>query len=174
MTTATPIHAWRELGRERLNICNKAKTPEEWQQLWQEPKHPFAMTWGDCWVYAPCYHVEDFEAEVGFWLDVLGFTSNALTPDFCMVMPPDGKFTFSVRPADDERQATSPGALTLEFMVKDIHELAATLAQRGVPFEQEPQPCGSPDSPMHTAIFTTPAGIRVWLWGMTDKPSAAS
>ena len=162
----------RELGQARIDVPKQAESPEEFQRLWREPAHPFAMSWGECWTFAPCYHVEDFAAEVGFWLDVLGFDSNAIAEDFCMVMDPEKRLTFSVRPAGEERAVTPPEALTLEFMVSGIRELCETLASRGVNVEQGPEPYGKPDSPMYTAKLRTPAGLRVWLWGLVPRDDA--
>ncbi len=170
----------RKLGQARLDIPKQAKTPEDFKRLWTEPAQPFNMKWGDCWTFAPCYHVEDFAAEVGFWLDVMGFDSNAITEDFCMVMDPEKRFTFSIRPASEQRSApeadpagnqravTPAEALTLEFMVDGIREICAELAERGVDVERHPEPYGAPSSPMYTALLRTPAGLRVWLWGLVS------
>ena len=154
-------------GESRLAVAKEAKTPEDWVRLWKDPAYPYTFRWGTCWTFCIEYKVEDFAAEIGFFLDILGLDSNALGADFAMLMSPDNMFYFAVKPAQ-EGGSTPPDAIRLQFMLSDLLETAAELEKRGVEFESEPQPV-EPDSPLYHGLFRTPHGIAVDLWGLVER-----
>jgi hypothetical protein len=157
----------RTFGQKRLEIVQKAKSQADWIALWNDPAHPYPFEWGTCWKACVEYKVEDFEAELGFWLDIVGLDSNVLAPDFAMINTPDNHFVFAVSPSD-AAQATPPNAVKLQFMLKEVCKSAAELEERGIVFHQPIQPT-SPGSSLYTGAFRTPAGIAVELWGVEER-----
>jgi catechol 2,3-dioxygenase-like lactoylglutathione lyase family enzyme len=167
MATNYPINPRvRAFGKARIDISRRANNREVWQKLWKQPVHAFPFAWGDCWKQCIEYKVDDFAAEVGFYIDVLGLTINAFDPDYAMFTSPHGDFYFAVVPAP-EGESTPPSALRLQFMVADIFNTTIELENRGIVFEQPPSPV-HPDSMLHIAYFRTPNGIFVDLWGIVQ------
>jgi len=63
----------------------------------------FRLVWDDsCWKHTMEYFVENFEAEVGFFAGVLGFTINTISDEYIMLTPPSRDF-FSASPAQTPR-----------------------------------------------------------------------
>lgn len=155
---------FRAYGRARIDIAQRAQSRADWDRMWKESIHPFSFSWGGFWKQCIEYRVEDFAAEVGFFIDVLGFPVLAFDPDYAMFTSPDQDFTFSVVPAGEQLSSTSPDALRIQFMVTDILETAEELERRGVVFEQFPQPI-EPDASLYIGYFRTPHGICIDLWG---------
>lgn len=120
----------------------------------------FLFTWGDCWKQCTEYHVADFDAEMEFFRDLLGFPINGVGDGFAMFTSPDQAFYLSISQAD----APSTG-LRLQFMIENILDVSRVLEARGVRFEETPHPWQE-GSPLYTGIFLTPNGIPVDLWGM--------
>ena len=164
--------SYRKLGQARLEVAKKAKTREDWDKLWKEPAHPYPFKLGPCWKNCVEYKVEDFAAEVGFFLDILGFDPNALGPEYAMLTSPDKEFYFSIVPAE-EGKGTSTDAIRLQFMIEDILNVAEELEKRGIAFEKEPEPQGE-GSPLYKSTFRTPHGIPVDLWGMVEQKEERS
>ena len=165
MATNYPINPRvRALGKARLDIARRAQTPAEWQALWRPPAHPFPFTWGERWKQCVEYRVDDFAAEIGFYIDILGLPVNALDPDYAMFTSPQGDFFFAVVPAD-AGDSTPPDAIRLQFMLNDIFAAVEELESRGIAFEQPPQRV-HPSAALHIATFRTPHGICIDLWGM--------
>ncbi|GAB4536737.1 MAG: hypothetical protein Fur0018_27430 [Anaerolineales bacterium] len=154
---------FRAYGKARLDIARRAHTREDWAHLWKPTMHPFAFDWGTRWKHCIEYRVEDFPAEIGFFIDVLGFPVKAFNDQYAMFTSPDEAFHLAVLPADDQNPATPPDALRLQFMILNLADTVAELAQRGITFEAPPQPL-HPGSHMHTAVFRTPHGLPVELW----------
>ncbi len=165
MATNYPINPRvRALGKARLDIARRAQSPAEWQALWKPPAHPFPFTWGERWKQCVEYRVDDFAAEIGFYIDILGLPVNAFDPDYAMFTSPQGDFFFAVVPAD-EGGSTPPDAIRLQFMLDDIFAAVDELERRGIAFEQPPQRV-HPSAALHIATFRTPHGICIDLWGM--------
>ena len=187
MATNYPINPRvRALGKARIDIARRAQSPADWQKLWKPPAHPFPFTWGERWKQCVEYRVDDFAAEVGFFIDILGLTVNALDPDYAMFTSPDGIFFFAVVAAPQDPAAitpefaagvssTPPDAIRLQFMVADIFATVEELESRGIAFEQQPQPI-RPASTLHIATFFTPHGICIDLWGVvpSHRPSLSA
>jgi catechol 2,3-dioxygenase-like lactoylglutathione lyase family enzyme len=169
MATNYPINPRvRALGKARLDIARRAQSAADWQKLWKPPAHSFPFTWGERWKQCVEYRVDDFAAEVGFYIDVLGLPVIALSPDYAMFTSPEGDFFFAVVAApqgDTETTSTPPDAIRLQFMVADLFATVEELEGRGIAFEQQPQPI-HPASSLHIATFLTPHGICIDLWGV--------
>lgn len=157
---------YRELGEARLEVAKQAKTKADWDRLWKETKHPYPFKLGPCWKSCIEYIVDDFAAELGFYVDILGFVPNALGEEYAMFTSPSGEFYFSIVPAKESR-ATPADAIKLEFMTEDIIQVSEQLKERGIEFIKEPEP-ESEGSPMLKGTFQTPHGISVNLWGMIE------
>lgn len=155
----------RAYGKARVDITRRAKDEKDWQTLWKAPRHSFPFTWEGGWKQCIEYQVDDFAAEVGFFIDFLGLTVGAFSPSYAMFTSPDQEFAFSVAAVADGERSTPPDTLRIRFMVKDIMKTAKELERRGITFERKPQPDGGPDSSFYTGYFRTPHGICVDLWG---------
>lgn len=158
---------FRAYGKARIDIAQRAQTEDDWYDLWKESSNPYPFRWGKNWRQSIEYKVDDFAAEVGFFIDILGLPVNAFDPDYAMFTSPGRDFYFSVVPTFEGEESTPPDAIRIQFMVEDIFDLIDELEQRGVDFEQQPQPC-EPDSSLYIAFFRTPHGICVDLWGVED------
>jgi catechol 2,3-dioxygenase-like lactoylglutathione lyase family enzyme len=164
--TRYPINPrFRAYGKARIDIAQRATTRDDWDRLWKKPTYPFPFSWGKSWKQCIEYKVVDFPAEVGFFIDILGFPVNAFNPDYAMFTSPNGEFYFSVVPAYDSEKVTAPDAIRLQFMVEHIFETAAELERRGVRFEQWPTQ-SSEKSSLLIGSFRTPNGIGIELWGL--------
>ena len=72
-------HSWHDLGARRLEAAVAGETPELRRAAATDTPHPFAFTWGTCWTSIVQYQVDDYAAEIGFFLDGLGFTLGKAT-----------------------------------------------------------------------------------------------
>lgn len=155
---------FRAYGKARIDIAQRAATRDDWDRLWKKSTYPFPFSWGNSWKQCVEYKVADFPAEVGFFIDILGFPVNAFDPDYAMFTSPNGEFYFSVVPVLDSEEVTAPDAIRLQFMVEHILETAVELERRGVKFEQWPTQ-SSKNSSLLIGSFRTPNGIGIDLWG---------
>ena len=158
---------FRAYGKARIDIAQRAATRDDWDRLWKKSTFPFPFSWGQSWKQCIEYKVADFPAEVGFFIDILGFPVNAFDPDYAMFTSPGGEFFFSVVPAQDDEESTPSEAIRLQFMVAKIIETAVELERRGVVFEHWPAPAGE-NSPLWIGSFRTPHGIGIDLWGIDE------
>lgn len=104
------------------------------------------------------YPVTDFETEIGFWIEGMGFSTIALDDEYALFTSLEHDFTFACR-------RRTPGAdLTghvLCFMTKDIETLAQQLEDR-LPDGFVSRRAGSP---VQTVLgLRTPAGLQVDIW----------
>lgn len=159
---------FRAYGKARIDIATRAATREDWERLWKESSNPFPFSWGKSWKQNVEYKVSDYAAEVGFFIDVLGFPVNAFDPDYAMFTSPNGEFFFSVVPIKSGEDATPPDAIRLQFLVEDILDTCQELERRGVVFEHWPSPIAA-DSPLLIGSFRTPHGIGIDLWGFEEE-----
>ena len=158
----------KSLGEARLKIAAEAKTPEDWERLWNKPAHDYPFKWGDCWKQCIEYFVDDFVSEVGFFIDILGFPPNAFDKCYAMFTSPDRAFYFSIACSTTENKTTPPDSIRIQFMIDDILATAAKLENRGIVFEKKPTHFDEVGSPLFTGFFRSPNGVRIDLWGMVD------
>lgn len=169
MATKYPINPRvRAYGKARLDIAQRARTSADWQRLWLPPVQDFPFEWGEPWKQCVEYKVDDFAAEVGFYVDVLGLSVIALDPDYAMFTSPGGDFYFAVVPALSGGESTPPEAIRLQFMIADILATAEVLEDRGINFEAPPAPCQE-GSQLYIGYFRSPHGIPIDLWGMVGN-----
>ena len=160
---------FRAYGKARIDIAQRAASRDDWDRLWKKSTYPFPFSWGESWKQCIEYKVADFPAEVGFFIDILGFPVNAFDPDYAMFTSPQGEFYFSVVPTLESEEVTPPDAIRLQFMVDRIFETAVELERRGVKFEQWPARSAE-NSSLLIGSFRTPNGIGVDLWGFNLEP----
>lgn len=139
--------------------------------MWANPKHPYTFKLGPCWKNCVEYKVDDLAAEVGFFIDILGFVPNVLGEEYAMFSSPDGDFYFSIVPAE-KGKATPPDAIRLQFMIEDVLKVSEELEKRGIRFEEKPKP-ESEGSSLYRGMFRTPHGIPVDLWGLVEQKKEA-
>ena len=168
MVTNYPINSRvRAIGKARLDFAGHTKNQIEWEKQWISPSNPFPFDWGESWKQCVEYRVDDFPAEVGFFIDILGFSVNALDPTYAMFTSPQAEFFISIVPTQPNELSTSPDAIRLQFMVKDITRTTQALQQRGISFDHTPQPL-HPGSTLQISSFRTPHGVSIELWGRDE------
>jgi len=153
----------RAYGKARIDIARRVQSQQDWDSLWKAPQNPFPFKWGDGWQHCIEYRVEDFAAEVGFFIDTLGFSVNAFGPDYAQFTSPDGSFCLGVGPATANAAPTPPESIRLQFKITGLGATAAELEKRGVVFDRRPQAV-APRAALCLATFRTPHGISVDLW----------
>lgn len=152
----------KELGRNRMEIVRTNSSKEELDAAW--PQVPeFAFEWGDCWNACVEYSVEDFDAEVAFYLDGLGCRPNALSVDYAMFKAPDDSFYIGFNRASESLPATPSGALHVCFMVRNVAKTIDELERRGVTVVSRPEPQGK-EGVMVKGVLQSPNGTIVDLW----------
>jgi catechol 2,3-dioxygenase-like lactoylglutathione lyase family enzyme len=148
----------RAYGKARIDVTRRAHDEREWQALWHEPRFPFPFTWGDSLKQCMQYTVADFAAEIGFFIDILGFPVSAFSTNYAQFTSPDQAFFFAVREGEE---VTPPDSLSIQFMLKDLAGTIQQLEQRGIVFEHKPEAeAGSPA----VAVLRSPHGVRIELW----------
>jgi len=158
---------YRAYGKARIDIAKRLHNPEDWEHLWRAPLNKFPFKWGQCWKHCVEYQVDDFAAEVGFLIDILGLPVIAFDAAYAMFTSPAEEFTFAIIPTPEGQTSTLPETIRLQFMVADIFDTTEELQTRGVEFEQLPEPIGE-DSSMFISSFRTPHGISIELWAVVE------
>lgn len=148
----------RAYGKARIDLTRRAHDEREWQELWHEPRFPFPFTWGDSLKQCMQYTVEDFAAEIGFFIDILGFPVSAFSTNYAQFTSPDQAFFFAVR---EGGEITPPDSLSIQFMLKDLAGTIQQLEGRGIVFEIKPE-AGTDSPPI--AVIRSPHGVRIELW----------
>jgi hypothetical protein len=148
----------RAYGKARIDVTRRARDEREWQELWHEPRFPFPFTWGDSLKQCMQYTVEDFAAEIGFFIDILCFPVSAFSTNYAQFTSPDQAFFFAVR---EGGEITPPDSLSIQFMLKDLAGTIQQLEGRGIVFEHKPEAGAA--SPA-IAVLRSPHGVRIELW----------
>lgn len=165
---------YRAYGKARIDMAQHIQNQQDWDTHWKAPKNSFAITFprDGSWKQSIEYQVDDYAAEVGFWVDIVGIPVNAFGPDYAQFTGPKGEFTFAVTSTPEGLKSTPPESIRIQFLVDDINLIVDELSSRSVPFDQPPTPV-SPGSSTHIATFLTPHGIAIDLWGecLANKPS---
>jgi catechol 2,3-dioxygenase-like lactoylglutathione lyase family enzyme len=168
MATNYPINPRiRAYGKARLDLARRARNGEDWKRIWKAPMYGYPFQLGGAWKQCIEYKVEDFAAEVGFFIDILGLEVNSLDPGYAQFTSPQRDFYFAVVETPPGFQATPADALRIQFMVEDIFATAEELESRGISFDLPPQPCQA-GSALNIGSFRTPHGINIELWGIVN------
>lgn len=161
------IEVSEKLGKERIEFSKSCKSQDDWEK-WESPKNDYAFEYGSCWKSTIEYRVENFEAEVGFFIDVLGTDCVTISENYAMLRGWEQEFAFSVRRPKDDETTTPKDAFVIEFMVKDMMKTAENLLSRGIHFIEEPRR-EAEGSPMKIASFQTPHGMKIKLWSFEPQ-----
>jgi catechol 2,3-dioxygenase-like lactoylglutathione lyase family enzyme len=153
----------RAYGKARIDITRRAQDERQWQALWHEPRFPLPFDWGNGWKHCLQYTVDDFAAEIGFFIDVLGFPVNAFSPSYARFTTPGGEFNFGVSEAAQGGQSTPVETIRIQFAVKNLADVIPELQRRGVDFEQLPEQSEDGNLPV-VAALRSPHGIVIELW----------
>ena len=154
----------RALGEARIRLAESIGSPEEWKDRRTAPDSDFPFSLAH-WKHCLCYSVDDYAAEAGFLIDVLGIPATIFGPDNALLNGPDGAFCFQIAGVEEGEASTPPETITLMFYVDNIVDACAALEERGVSFHEPLAPMGGPDSTFQSAEFKTPHGVPVCLWG---------
>lgn len=161
----------RAYGKARIDVTRRARDEREWQAMWHEPRFPFPFTWGDSLKQCMQYTVADFAAEIGFFIDILGFPVSAFSTNYAQFTSPDEAFYFAVR---EGGEITPPDSLSIQFTLKDLAGTIQQLEGRGILFESKPE-AGTPSPAI--AVLRSPHGVRIELletpqWQPEVQPEA--
>ena len=107
----------RAYGKARIDITRRARDEAEWRRLWKEPSQPYAFKPGRGWAINWVYTVDDYAAEIGFLIDVLGFPVLAFSPSQAQLASPEGGFALTVLSAREDSLATPPDSVHLQLSV---------------------------------------------------------
>jgi hypothetical protein len=154
----------RAYGKARIDVTLRATDEKEWQSMWRNPLNPFPFTWADDWAFCFEYQVDDFPAEVGFFIDILGFEVRAFSPSYAQFTDPDNIYCLSVSALPEGVDGTDPDSIRLQFKVHDIDQTVSQLEKRGIVFEQKPAPIHE-GSALKMGYFRTPHGVCIDLFG---------
>lgn len=164
----------RAYGKARIDITKHAKDEKDWQDNWREQLYFYPFEFADGWKTCFEYKVDDFAAEVGFFMDFLGFPSSAFSPSYAQFTSPDGDFYIGVSALQEGEESTHPDTIRLQLNIIDLFDTIEELESRGIVFEGKPQPVYE-DSDILVTTFRTPHGISVDLWGIDEiSPSVIS
>ena len=127
----------------------------------------YPFRWGDCWTGNIGVAVADLEAEIGFWVDVMGFRPFVFFDETLMFRSPDNTFGMSLSRATDE--APPSDSITVELMLENIEEAVERLRERGAEFDRMLHPVWGEENTMRTSELTSPAGFHIILWGIVQR-----
>lgn len=161
---------FRAYGKARLDVTLRARDENEWQQMWREPMNNFPFKFGSGWKFCFEYRVEDFAAEVGFFIDVLGFTVRAFSPHYGQFSSPGGELCIGVLQAGDGEESTPPDSIRLQLQIRDLENTHRQLETRNVVFEKSFGMERDGESSL-AGFFRTPHGVRIDLW---EQPTTAT
>ncbi len=105
------------------------------------------------------YSVADFEAEVGFYAAVFGFSVVAMTEDYALFADPHDGFCLSFRKCDTSHNA----GLKLLFMTRDIDAADNHLGSTGLVDDREIRTGSDVQRVIH---FAAPSGLAIEIWEM--------
>lgn len=136
---------WKELGESALNhgTAGNDLLPFTW--------------WTDVdWKQTFQYPVTDLFAEVGFFLDVFGFSMAAFSDDYALFTTPREEFAFSAMKQNDHMDLS---AFRLQFFTDNLDGILQELENRNAQpriFEGAPK--------QRVLALTSPAGLPIEVW----------
>lgn len=161
----------RAYGKARIDITRRARDEADWRRMWKAPLNTFPFSPQRNVKLSLGYSVEDFPAEIGFFIDVLGFPVFAFSPHYAQFTNPEQNLFISVSAVNENEACMPPGDVRLQFWVADLDQMVKDLEQRGIAFEQPPVQLIEP-SGYQIASFRTPGGLVIELWSEADAQTA--
>ncbi len=159
----------RAYGKARIDVTQRARDESEWQSMWREPRYEFPFSFEKGWKHSIQYLVDDYPAEIGFFIDVLGFPVSAFSPSYAQFTSPGGDFHFSVAQAEGAA-ATPPELISIQFKIESLAETIEELEKRGVTFDRKPD---SVENTVAVATLRSPHGVPIELWGILQAERSA-
>ena len=160
---------FRAYGRARIDIIQHVSNQEDWDRLWKSPSNSFPFQWTEGWKQCIEYRVEDYAAEVGFYIDFLGFSVDEFGPQYARFCSPAGDFAIGIEACPAGSSASPVSGLGLQLQVTNLFELVEELQKRGVSFEQPPK-IHPRDKSLVSTIFKTPHGLVIELLSQNSYP----
>jgi hypothetical protein len=163
---ATKYHInprFRAYGKARIDVTRRAKNEQEWQNQWRDPMYDFPFAPGAGWQFCFEYKVDDFAAEVGFFIDVLGFPVRAFSPSYAQFSSPGGEICFSVLSTGEGEESTPPDSIRLHLNVRNIQQAAKELISRGIVYEKITA-TNQAGTSVQTGYFRSPHGVCIEIW----------
>ena len=163
---ATKYHInprFRAYGKARIDVTQRAKNEQEWQNQWRDPLHKFPFSPGSGWRFCFEYKVDDYAAEVGFFIDVLGFPVRAFSPSYAQFTSPDGEICFSVLATGEGEESTPPDSIRLYLNVDNLSQASSELVSRGIAYEAITGE-GKAGGGLQAGYFRSPHGVCIELW----------
>ncbi len=167
-TTKYPFNPrFRAYGKARIDVTQRAKSELDWQAMWHEPFYPFPFRWEGAW--RPCieYTVDNFAAEVGFYLDFMGFQVTAFSPIYAQFTTPDQDYFFAISSVQEEQFSTDPDTLRFQFVLQELEETIDELERRGIDIQRWRRPLQDGALEQY-AYLRSPHGVRIELWGRPE------
>lgn len=161
----------RAHGKARIAITLEARDEAEFQRRWHKPAYDYPFAWESGWKFCLEYRVDDFPAEVGFFIDVLGMPVATFSPSYAQFVSPDQELLIGITPTAPGQPPTQPESFRLQLFITDLEPTVDELLRRGVLFDQPPSPASSGDD-LLVACFNTPNGLQVELWGFSQVQPA--
>ncbi len=158
----------RAHGKARIAITLEARDEAEFVKRWHKPAYDYPFEWERGYKYCIEYQVEDFAAEVGFYVDILGITVDSISPSRAQFSSPDQELALAVSAVDPERPAPPPTNLRLQMFIQNLEGTVEELSKRGVVFERLPEP-STADADLLVSAFQTPNGMTIELWGFAKS-----
>lgn len=157
----------RAYGKARLDFTLRAKNETEWLRGWHDALYEFPFQLSNGWRFGFEYKVDDYAAEIGFFVDQLGFPVVAFSPSYAQFTTPEQDFIFSIAHALEGEISTPPETVRLHLQVLDLEDAVEELQSRDIQFEQKPYLLESSSSMV--ASFRSPHGISIDLWQSVDQ-----
>ncbi|MBC8342460.1 MAG: hypothetical protein H8E61_00585 [Bacteroidetes bacterium] len=153
-----------QFGKSRLEFLSKATQSGKAIEKWPSPSHYFPFHFGRFWQMTIEYKVNDFESEVGFFSDILGFRIITLSVNYAMFSVPDNTFQISFLRQSSTHSALEMKSFKIEILIERILELTEELKSRGIAFNQNPTKVGIDNHSFINCGFSTPNGLDICLW----------
>lgn len=158
----------RAHGKARIAITLEARDEADFLKRWHPPVHDYPFEWERDHRFCIEYQVEDFAAEVGFYIDILGITVDSISPSRAQFSSPDQELVLAISALGVDQPVPQPHNLRLQMFIQNIEDTVIELERRGVVFDNPPEP-SSVDPDLLVAVFQTPNSMTFELWGFAKN-----
>ena len=110
--------------------------------------------------------MDDFAAELGFWIDVMGLQVNALGAEYGQFSSPGGEFCIAIAQAPAGGFSTPANSIRVQISVKKLSSIITELTRRSIQVHANPF-----EGTANFATFLTPHGIAIELCGDEELPA---
>ncbi len=155
-------------GKKRIEtVIHNRLNPDDRIDWWKsENEYPFSLNPArPFWIE---YVVKSFEAELGFFVDILGLIPNAISENYAVLSNPKNDFFFGFWKDSEIKRQTQPESITIGFLIDEIEKKYRELEERGVQFFHKPKGYPKNNDPLLVCKLETPNKIPIELWGMKE------